>query len=115
MPKRWKKLTHAAQIAGGARTAADGSIITYADGIGLDLTPYNLRHTFATMLCENDVPIKVAQKLMGHADASMIMKIYAHASEELERQAAAKMKDMFSGNSFQSVSAECLPSVCPKG
>ncbi|MEG1360877.1 MAG: site-specific integrase [Clostridia bacterium] len=45
---------------------------------GFDITLHQLRHTFATMLVSNGVDIITAKTLMGHSDAGMLTKIYAH-------------------------------------
>lgn len=47
-------------------------------GIGEDLVPYCLRHTFCTNLQKQGVDIRTAQKLMGHADIKMTVNIYTH-------------------------------------
>lgn len=51
-----------------------------------EITPYYLRHTFATILAENDVPLKTAQYFLGHANISMTANIYTHASNQLIKQ-----------------------------
>lgn len=40
------------------------------------ISPHDLRHTYGTMLHKKNVPIKVAQKLMGHSDPTTTMKYY---------------------------------------
>ena len=45
------------------------------------------RHTFCTRLCENETNIKVIQEIMGHANISITMDIYAKATEEKKKQA----------------------------
>ena len=47
---------------------------------------HNLRHTFCTRFCENETNIKMIQGIMGHADISTTMNIYAEATEEKKRQ-----------------------------
>lgn len=48
------------------------------------LTPHILRHNYATLLYYSNISPKMAARLMGHADTTMIMKIYAHLDEEKE-------------------------------
>ncbi|GHU69830.1 site-specific integrase [Clostridia bacterium] len=43
---------------------------------------HDLRHTFATMLAQAGVSIKVMQAWLGHASALMSMDIYAHVTSE---------------------------------
>ena len=40
------------------------------------ITSHSLRHTFANILCEDDVNIKVMQVLLGHSDIETTMNIY---------------------------------------
>lgn len=49
--------------------------------------PHDLRHSFATMLYDAGVDMKTAIRWMGHKDEKMIMKIYAHLTEEREKRA----------------------------
>lgn len=59
------------------------------------LTAHLFRHNYATMLYYSNVSIKKAAELMGHADTTMIMKIYAHL-DELKEQVADKLNAIFS-------------------
>lgn len=42
-------------------------------------------NTFALRFCENETNIKVIQEVMGHADVSTIMNIYAEVNQEVTR------------------------------
>ena len=44
------------------------------------------RHTFASRFCENETNIKVIQEVMGHADVSTTMNIYAEARTEVKKE-----------------------------
>lgn len=59
-----------------------------------ELTPYFLRHTFATMLAENNVPLKTAQYLLGHSNIAMTANIYTHASNKLIEQGYEMLDNM---------------------
>lgn len=48
------------------------------------LTPHYFRHDYATRLYYSGLTPKMAAKLLGHADTSMIMKVYAHLDEQKE-------------------------------
>jgi len=50
-----------------------------------NLTAHIFRHNYCTMLYYSDISIKKACDLMGHADAKMIMNVYAHLDEKKER------------------------------
>ena len=45
---------------------------------------YILRHTFTTRLCEAGVNVKIIQDVLGHADISTTMNIYADATKEMK-------------------------------
>lgn len=51
------------------------------------LTPHIFRHNYATMLYYSNITLKKAAKLMGHADTTMIMKVYAHLDDQKENTA----------------------------
>lgn len=56
------------------------------------------RHTFASRFCENETNIKVIQEVMGHADVSTTMNIYAEVNDEVTKTAIenlAKNMDVF--------------------
>lgn len=54
-----------------------------------------MRHTFCTRLCEVEENIKVAQDIMGHADVSTTLNIYAEASDTAKLQAVNNMQKIF--------------------
>lgn len=59
---------------------------------------HNLRHTFATRLCENETNLKVIQSVMGHANIRTTMNIYAEANEDVVKESfealSEKWKDL---------------------
>lgn len=55
---------------------------------------HNLRHTFATRLCEAGVNIKVIQEIMGHSDITTTLDIYTDATSDF------KKKEMLSFEEF---------------
>ena len=50
------------------------------------LTPHELRHTFGTLLRENDVDIYTIQKVLGHSDITVTSNIYVHNDIEVLRK-----------------------------
>lgn len=59
--------------------------------------PHALRHTFASLLFENKVPIETISKLMGHKDVRTTQNIYVHLFniEEKQHTAVQTLEDMF--------------------
>lgn len=53
-------------------------------GYNPHITAYFCRHNYATMLYYSNITLKEAVRLLGHADHSMIMRVYAHLDEEQE-------------------------------
>ncbi len=52
---------------------------------------HTLRHTFATRMCEKGVNIKVIQDVLGHADVSTTLNIYADATKDLKMKEFANL------------------------
>ena len=50
------------------------------------LTPHELRHTFGTLLRENDVDIYTIQKVLGHSAITVTSGIYVHNDIEVLRK-----------------------------
>ena len=48
---------------------------------------HNLRHTFATRLCESGANIKAIQGILGHSDITTTMDIYTDATQEMRDDA----------------------------
>ena len=51
-----------------------------------DFSAHHLRHTFCTRLCENETNLKVIMSIMGHADISTTMDIYAECTKEKKKE-----------------------------
>lgn len=71
--------------------------------------PYDLRHSFCTMLYDANVDLKTAMKWMGHADEKMILRIYAHLTQQKEKSAenavAAQVDKILESSQNESQSA----------
>lgn len=53
---------------------------------------HSLRHTFCTRFCENETNLKVIQEIMGHANISTTMDIYAEATKEKKAESFANLE-----------------------
>lgn len=53
---------------------------------------HNLRHTFCTRLCENESNLKVIQDIMGHADITTTMDIYAECTDEKKMESVSNLQ-----------------------
>jgi len=56
------------------------------------VTPNDLRRTFCTWLLEHGVPEATAAKLLGHADSTMVRRVYGKLSMKTMSDAVAKLK-----------------------
>ena len=68
-----------------------GAIDPETSVVADDLTPYCLRHTYATDLQSADVPINVAKDFLGHKSIAMTSHIYTHLSDEAFTNASLKV------------------------
>ena len=74
----------------------DSGIKDILDTTGTTLCAHQLRHAFATILYEAEIPVKDAQELMGHADIQTTHKIYTHISEKRRQITVDKLEDFLS-------------------
>lgn len=56
---------------------------------------HNLRHTFATRMCEAGINVKAMQDLLGHADAETTLNVYTEATIDFKREQMQKLVDHF--------------------
>lgn len=57
-----------------------------------DVRFHDLRHTFATLLIESDVSMKLVQELLGHSTITTSMDIYTHVSDKMKEKALDQLK-----------------------
>ena len=55
---------------------------------------HDLRHTFATLTLEAGVDVKTVSHMLGHTDAGFTMNTYMHVTDDMQKNAAEKMKDV---------------------
>lgn len=63
-------------------------------GVEKNIRFHDLRHTNATLLIQQQVDFKTLQKRLGHADFSTTMNIYAHVTEDMQRDATDKISSL---------------------
>ena len=59
-------------------------------GIAKHINWHVFRHTFSTLLAENDEDVKTVQSLMRHANSNITMNIYTHAVSSKKRRAQSR-------------------------
>ncbi len=60
-----------------------------------DARPHDLRHTAATVAIANGADIKSVQDMLGHATASFTLNVYAHTSEQMMKDTAARVQSYY--------------------
>ncbi len=60
-----------------------------------DARPHDLRHTAATVAIASGADIKSVQDLLGHATASFTLNVYAHTSEQMMKDTAARVQSYY--------------------
>lgn len=70
----------------------------YADAIGISFTPHQIRHNYATLLVENDVPVLAAASQLGHSDVRTTMGVYAHLRAQQVKKANDIIDNAFGAN-----------------
>ena len=63
--------------------------------ISFDVTPYDLRHSFATMCRDLKPPIELHTVIawMGHTDATMILSIYDSVTDDRSESEAQRLRE----------------------
>lgn len=56
-----------------------------------DLSQHSLRHTYATRCIEGNMPPKVLQTLLGHADIRITLDTYSNVFESFQTENVAKV------------------------
>lgn len=88
--RRWYGRTkeHKAIIAAGGKLP---------EWIPFCVTPYDLRHSFATLCRDMTPPIEIHTVIawMGHADSKMILKVYDSVTDERDKTEAERLRSAF--------------------
>lgn len=63
--------------------------------LGIKFDFHSLRHTHATMLAENGVPIKYIMQRLGHRRATLTIEVYQHVSETMQNESRETIENLF--------------------
>ena len=67
----------------------------FQKSLGIESTPHQLRHSFATNAFESDISMKSIQEILGHKQISTTMDIYTDFRKKSFDSAAEKLNDKF--------------------
>jgi integrase len=97
---RWQD--HGLVFASQAGTPLDAShvrrafkAITKQAGLGENWTPRELRHSFVSIMSDNDVPLETIADLVGHASTAVTEEIYRHQLKPVITRGAETMNHIF--------------------
>ena len=51
------------------------------------ITPYSLRHAMPTEALEHGADVKAVAEVMGHADPTMLLRVYQHTRYRIKKKA----------------------------
>ena len=90
VPRRWYGRTREHK----AILAAGGKLPPW---VAFTVTPYDLRHSFATLCRSMHPPIEMHTVIawMGHADAKMILSVYDSVTDERDESEAERLRQAF--------------------
>jgi integrase len=64
-------------------------------GLPVGVRFHDLRHTAGTLALQQGVPLHTVSRMLGHSDAAMTLRRYAHVLEDMREDAAQAMDDLF--------------------
>lgn len=74
----------------------------FAEKIGIEnVTFHGLRHTAASYMIKNNIPISTVSGVLGHANTSTTLNIYTHIIEDTKRDAINVMADIINMSAAQ--------------
>jgi integrase len=60
-----------------------------------DMRFHDLRHSAATLLLDDNVPVRLVSEMLGHSDVATTLRIYAHVIQGAQEQAVSSMDRLF--------------------
>ena len=78
------------------------------------ITFHALRHSFATRMLEADVPAKVVQDVLGHADVTLTLNTYSHVLGTTAHDQMSKINDLFKAENTAEPIPDYQPSIKDK-
>lgn len=70
----------------------------YTAEIGIDVTPHQIRHAYATLLYDAGIDEKIAQSFMGHSKIEITRNIYTHIRQQRTAKAQSDLDTYIAKN-----------------
>jgi integrase len=64
-------------------------------GLPVSIRFHDLRHTYATLMLEDGVHIKVVSELLGHASVNVTLMVYSHVTPRMRDRAVVAANSIF--------------------
>lgn len=78
----------------------------FAQPLGItDITFHGLRHTAATHMIKNNIPISTVSGILGHSNITTTLNTYTHVIEDTKKSAIDQMADIITGSPTQTEDA----------
>ena len=68
-------------------------------GVSHSIRFHDLRHTAATLMLTEGVPLTTISKTLGHSGIAITADLYAHVGDDLQKAAADAMEHLFGSES----------------
>ena len=72
-------------------------LILKKHGLPTALNVHSLRHTNASIMINNGIPLTAVSGRLGHADTATTTRVYSHMIQSAQAAAADKIQDILSG------------------
>jgi len=59
------------------------------------IRPYDMRHTFATLALQANVPVKIVSEILGHSTIKLTLQTYSHVMPGMQREAIEKLDELW--------------------
>ncbi|MSQ17739.1 MAG: site-specific integrase [Dehalococcoidia bacterium] len=78
-------------------TKREFKAVIKAAGLSAKLRFHDLRHIAASLALSNGTPVHVVSEMLGHSDAAITLRVYAHLIPGAQRQAALALENVLAG------------------
>jgi integrase len=59
---------------------------------------HDLRHTYATLMLENGIPVHKVAQVLGHSSPNVTSAVYSHVTKQMDADAISAMERILAGS-----------------